>query len=134
VVSGFRSRADYPGAAVEPDHHRSPRAVAVGGRPDVEGEAVLALLRNHDAEHGRQRTIRLVGAGAETRGVANAFPRLRALGRTEAQRTRRWLGERDAAIDADSVLQRSAELAVTRVGDRTFRHDRTPWERSKINT
>ena len=84
-------------AAVDPHHHGAPSAVAGARRPHVEGEAILALLGDDDAEDRGQRAVGLEAGRTEARGVAHAAPAVGALGRPEAQRTDRWPGERNPA-------------------------------------
>lgn len=77
IVRPLRSRADDPGAPVNPHHDRPPGAIAGRGSPHVEREAILALLVDQNAEDRGQAPG---ASGAPNRlsptgGFANGIPR-----------------------------------------------------------
>ena len=75
VVDAERPRAQRVGPAVDPHHHRSGPVVG-GGGPDVQRQAVVALVgaahAGHEAVEGP--TDRLPGGRPVARGVALAVP------------------------------------------------------------
>src|SRR6185312_7156271 len=108
-----------PGAAVDP-HHDRPAGAAGRPRPHVEGEAILALLVDQDAEHRGQRAGGLVGGRPEARAIALTGPRLRRLGCGESPRPDGWLRERDAPEHGYVALRGPPHPAPSRLDHRPF--------------
>ena len=122
VVQRLARRAEDVGPAVHPDHHRL--AVArrgVGGRPDVQGQAVLALRRSEvdrDSRVDRLRADRAVAGG-----VGDGGPGLRWLGRSPPQVADRRRGVRTPfhAVTRPSSTPRTGPFEVsTRVLSRAI--------------
>ena len=95
------------GAAVDPDHHGPFLAgLEVGGRPDVEGEAVLGLVGPGG------RGAHLHAHGAIGGRVADAGPGGGGLGRPPAQVAHRRGGKRDGFETGDLSGDGAVELAL----------------------
>ena len=110
VVLGEAGHADRVGAAVDPDHHRQPRARARIGRPDVDRQPVVArrLAPARPCRSGglrRRRSERRPPGPRPSRGPAAAR-------RTAARRPA--AGERDAPEDGHAVLPAAAKPRLTR--------------------
>ena len=120
AVRPFRSRADDPGAAVDPHHDRPAGAIAGRGGPHVEVEAVLALLVDQDAEDRGEGAAGLVRGGPEARRITHIAPRLWRFWRPESPRADGRLRERNAAEHPDVSFKGTAHPTPSRLDVQFF--------------
>ena len=109
-------RALGEAAAVHEDEHR-PRHAVEARRPEVEREAVLALLRR--ALAGQRREVRgvLRRRGRGLAALAHPRPGLGGRRRAQPQRADRRARERHAAERGDAAIEPAANSTGARVDD-----------------
>ena len=131
VVNRGRARTHRERAAVNPDHHGTPRAVE-SGRPYIQIQAVLVprLDRTHAGKRGSERgRRRILRRGlAERLGGSHAGPRRARLRRHPAARAGRRSRKRDTLEDEQTGLFCAFQFSGSSVCNR--RHDRcsTRWD------
>ena len=103
VVQRHRSAADSEPSAVDPDHHGQLLARRLGGRPDVQVEAILVGSDGFHPEVGLH-DWNLHARRCEFVGAADPGPRRGRCGRSPAQIADGRRGERNAFVDGDAVF------------------------------
>jgi hypothetical protein len=126
VVHCFAARATGQRTAVNPEKDR--RVAGIGGRPDIQGQAIFAHRQRIARIDGLDRDRGLIACGPEFRRLPDLRPLRHGSGRLPTRWSHRGQRIRDALEDAQRAFQPPFDFAGGGVHDGTAVW-RCGWER-----